>query len=427
VKFLPRVRLLKLNSDSAVTFPHRYTSTIKPYVPYDPASRIQDFLAFGEFGDVNPSVADSSTFTFLSPDTMREAFEHAIEGCFLYSRHWNPTNKYLAQALATLEDTRAAHVTASGIAAIACVIVQLCSAGDHFICARTIYGGTYALIKNFLPRFGIDVTFVDIQDLSAVAAAIKPQTKLIYCESISNPLLEVADMRELASLAHKHKLQFVVDNTFSPMLLTPKRLGADVVIHSLTKFINGTSDCVAGCICGTEELIDDLSNVNSGACMLLGPVLDSHRSASILKNLHSLHIRMKQHSANAAYLATVLVEKGFPVYYPGLPSHPRHALMAETMNPSFGYGGVLAIDVGSGDKADKVMTLMQQEKVGYLAVSLGYFKTLFSSPSASTSSEIPPEDRAEMGLSEGLIRISVGLDENIERSADRILNCLSRI
>jgi len=398
-----------------------------PYKPHDAASRIQDYLVFGEFGDVNPSITDSSTFTFLSPATMHEVFEHEIEGCFLYSRHWNPSNKYLSRALAALEDTESAHATSSGISAIACVIAQLCGCGDEMVCSRTIYGGTYALIKNFLPRLGIETAFVNILDLEAVEKAITPKTKLIFCESISNPLLDVADMQALAAIADRHGIKLVVDNTFSPMVLTPARLGAHIVVHSLTKFINGTSDCVAGCICASREFIDELSNVNSGACMLLGPVLDSIRAASILKNLHSLHIRMQKHSANGLHLACGLTSSGYVVHYPGLPEHPQHALMRSIMNPQMGFGGMLALDVETEDRANRLMTMMQEEKVGYLAVRLGYFKTLFSSPSSSTSSEIPEEERHGMGLSDGLVRISVGLDQDIDRSLQRILDCLGRL
>ncbi|HTQ09934.1 MAG TPA: PLP-dependent transferase, partial [Fimbriimonadaceae bacterium] len=226
---------------------------------------------------------------------------------------------------------------------------------------------------------------------------------------------------------NRHGIKLVVDNTFSPMVLTPARLGAHVVVHSLTKFINGTSDCVAGCICASSEFIDELSNVNSGACMLLGPVLDSIRAASILKNLHSLHIRMQKHSANAMHLACGLTDRGFTVHYPGLPDHPQHAFMRSIMNPQMGFGGMLALDVETEERANRLMTMMQEEKVGYLAVSLGYFKTLFSSPSSSTSSEIPEEERHGMGLSDGLVRISVGLDQDIERSLQRILDCLGRL
>ncbi len=391
---------------------------------FDPSTEIQDYLVFGEYGDVNPSITDSSTYTFLNPKTMEELFEHEKEGCFLYSRHWNPTNKYLADALARLEDTEAAIVTASGMGAISAVVFQLCSSGDEIISSRTIYGGTYALFKNFLPKFGIKVHFVNITDLNSVKSLVNEKTKIIYTEAISNPLLEIADIPKLSEISKANNINLVVDNTFSPIFITPKHLGADIIIHSLTKFINGTSDCVAGCVCSTKEFISQLTDINSGASMLLGPVLDSYRAASILKNLHSLHIRMKKHSENAQYIAERLSELGIKVFYPGLKTHKGHQLLNEIMNEGFGYGGMIAIDAETTEKANELMTLMQQEKVGYLAVSLGYFKTLFSSPGHSTSSEIPEEERKEMGLSDGLIRFSMGLDNNIEKTFERIKKCL---
>ncbi|MCB0833490.1 MAG: aminotransferase class I/II-fold pyridoxal phosphate-dependent enzyme [Bacteroidetes bacterium] len=391
---------------------------------FDPSARIQDYLVFGEFGDVNPSITDSSTFTFMNPTRMKEVFDHEIEGCFLYSRHWNPINKDLARALAWMEDSEAAQVTASGMSAISCVILQLCHSGDEILSSRTIYGGTYALFKNFLPRLGITVKFVNMQDVDEVKKQITSKTRVLYTEAVSNPLLEVADLPELSKLAHGHGMKLVVDNTFSPMSISPIRLGADVVIHSMTKFINGTSDCVAGCICTTSELVHQLTDINEGACMLFGPVLDSYRAASILKNLHSLHIRVKQHSANALYMATELDKLGLRVHYPGLPGHPQHALMKTIMNWDFGFGGMLALDVEEEAKADELMTRMQEEKVGYLAVSLGYFKTLFSAPGHSTSSEIPEAERKRMGLSDGLVRVSVGLDNDIHRSFERIKKAL---
>lgn len=394
---------------------------------FDPSIGIQDYLAFGEFGDVNPSITDSSTFTFLTPEKMEEAFDHDTEGCFLYSRHWNPTNKYLARALAAMEDTESAQVTASGMSAIACSILQICHSGDEVISGRTIYGGTYAFFKNFLPRLGIKTRFVNIQDLNAVENAVNENTKVIYAESKSNPLLEVADIPQLSAVANAHDLKLIIDNTFSPMILSPHRLGAHVVVHSLTKFINGTSDCVAGCICSTQDFINHLVDVNTGATMLLGPVLDSTRAASILKNLHSLHIRMKQHSTNAMFLAQNLSELGVKVFYPGLPQHPQHRLMKELMNEQFGFGGMLSLDVGDDKKANDLMRSMQEERIGYLAVSLGYFKTLFSSPGHSTSSEIPHEEREQIGLSDGLVRISVGLDNDISRSFERIKKCLAKV
>lgn len=394
---------------------------------FDPSVEIQDYLVFGEYGDVNPSITDSSTYTFLNPETMKELFEHEVEGCFLYSRHWNPTNKYLADALAKLEDAEAAIVTGSGMSAIACSVLQLCGCGDEIISSRTIYGGTYAFFKNFLPKHGINVKFVNIQNLDEVKKAITPKTKIIYTESVSNPLLEIADLPKLGNIANQHNIKLMVDNTFSPIFITPLHLGAHIVIHSLTKFINGTSDCVAGCICSSKEFIDQLMDINSGAAMLLGPVLDSYRAASIMKNLHSLHIRIKKHSDNAMYLAENFEKLGLKVFYPGLKSHKGHKLVNELMNDRFGYGGMLAIDAGNSDTADKLMAEMQFAKVGYLAVSLGYFKTLFSSPGHSTSSEIPEEERAAMGLSEGLVRISIGLDNNIEKTFFRIKKCLASV
>jgi methionine-gamma-lyase len=396
-------------------------------MPFEPASEIQDYLVFGEYGEVNPSINDSSTYTFLNPGTMAELFEHEIEGCFLYSRHWNPSNKYLARALAAMESTESAHVTASGMSAIACTLLQLCGQGDHIIASRTIYGGTYALLKNLLPRFGIETRFVNLHNPAEIRAALSERTRLIYGESISNPLLEVADIPALAELAHAHGLQLVIDNTFSPLMLTPARLGADVTLHSLTKFINGTSDCVAGAVCGPKALMDELSNVNHGATMLLGPVLDSFRSASILKNLHSLHLRIQKHSANALALAQALQSWGIKVFYPGLPEHPDHTRLNGLINPGYGYGGMLVMDAGDAARANALMERLQQEKFGYLAVSLGYFKTLFSAPGHSTSSEIPPDERARMGLSDGMIRISVGLDHDMPRSIERVRHSLSAV
>jgi methionine-gamma-lyase len=376
---------------------------------------------------VNPSITDSSTFTFLNPATMEEAFEHDIEGCFLYSRHWNPTNKYLADALARMEDGESAQVMASGMGAISTTLLALCSGGDEIVSGRTIYGGSYALMKNLLPRFGIVTRFVDSGDLDAVRAAFTDRTRVLYVESISNPLLQVADLPALAAVAHAHGATLVVDNTFSPMLISPLRHGADIVAHSMTKYINGTSDCVAGCVVSSHAFIDRLNDVNAGTSMLLGPVLDSLRAASILKNLHSLHIRMRQHGANALALARRLAARGLRVHYPGLPEHPQHALYQRIANPGYGHGGMMSVDVGTVDNAHRLMAKMQEAKVGYLAVSLGYFKTLFSCPGHSTSSEIPHDERERMGLSDGLIRFSIGLDNEIERTGDLIERCLDSI
>ncbi len=394
---------------------------------FKPANNIQDLQYFGEFGGVNPSISDSSTYTFLSAKTMFDTFEGNADGCYLYSRHSTPSNLYLGEALAAMEGTETANVSASGMGAITPVLLQLCSSGDHIVSSRTIYGGTYAFLKNFTPRFNIETSFVDITKLDSVEAAITPNTKVLYCESVSNPLLEVADIKGLAKLAKKHNLKFVVDNTFSPLSISPATLGADIVIHSLTKFINGSSDTVGGVVCGTQEFINDLRNVNDGASMLLGSTMDSLRAASVLKNLRTLHIRMQQHSLNASYLAEKFEADGLKTVYPGLKSHPSHELFKSMMNEKYGFGGMLTIDVGSLEKANELMELMQHKNLGYLAVSLGFYKTLFSAPGSSTSSEIPENEQKDMGLSDGLIRFSIGLDADIERTYEMMRSCMEAL
>lgn len=392
---------------------------------FKPANNIQDLQYFGEFGGVNPSISDSSTYTFLSAKTMFDTFEGNADGCYLYSRHSSPSNLYLGEALSAMEGTETANVTASGMGAITPVILQLCGAGDHVVSSRTIYGGTYAFLKNFTPKLQIETTFVDITKLDVVEAAIKPNTKILYCESVSNPLLEVADIKGLSELTKKHGLKLVVDNTFSPLSISPAKLGADIVVHSLTKFINGASDTVGGVVCGTQEFIDNLRNVNDGACMLLGSTMDSLRAASILKNLRTLHIRMQQHSKNAMYLAQKFEADGLKTVYPGLESHPSHELFKSMMNETYGFGGMMTVDVGSLEKANELMELMQTKNLGYLAVSLGFYKTLFSAPGTSTSSEIPEEEQKDMGLSDGLIRFSIGLDADIERTYTLMKSCMT--
>ena len=391
------------------------------------ADDLQDLQYFGEYGGVNPSISDSSTYTFLSAKTMFDTFEGNTEGCYLYSRHSSPSNLYLGEALAALEGTETANVTASGMGAISAVILQLCNAGDHIVSSRTIYGGTYALMKNFLKKFNIGISFVDTTNLDAVAKSITPKTKMLYCESVSNPLLEVADLQELSKLAKKHDIPLVVDNTFSPLSISPAKLGADIVIHSLTKFINGTSDCVAGAVCGTKEFCLGLKDVNNGAGMLLGSTLDSLRASSILKNMRTLHIRMKKHSENAMYLSKNFEKDGLRVVYPGLKSHVGHEVMKKQYNMEYGFGGLLTLDVGSLEKANALMELMQKKHLGYLAVSLGFYKTLFSAPGTSTSSEIPMEEQIEMGLSNGLIRFSIGLDDHIDRTYMAMKDCLIKL
>jgi len=390
---------------------------------FDPATRIQRLENFGEFGGVNPSITDSSTFTFMSAKTMLDTFHGEAEGCFLYSRHWNPSNKNLSEAMAAMEGTEGAWVTGSGMGAITTVLLQLCNAGDHIVTSVTTYGGTYAFLKNYLPKFNIEVTFVNISDLESVESAIKPNTKLIYTESVTNPMLQVSNIPKLSDIAKKYDTKLVVDNTFTPMILSPFILGADIVVYSITKFINGKNDCIAGAICASNDFIVSISDVNDGTAMLLGPVLDPMRSSSILKNLHTLHIRMMQHSKNAMYLANKFKEIGLKFSYPGIPEHTDYKLFNSIRNEAFGYGGMIAIDMETAERAANLMELMQEKGVGYHAVSLGYFKTLFSNSGKSTSSEVPENVQLAMGMSPGLVRFSVGLDHDIESTYNLIYSC----
>lgn len=392
-----------------------------------PASIIQDLQNFGEFGGVNPSISDSSTYTFMTAKSMKETFDGQAEGCYLYSRHTSPSNQYLSSALAKIEATESATVFASGLGAISSVILQICQKGDHIIASRTIYGGTYAFLKNVLPKFGIETTFVDFTNCQTIEDAIRTETKILYCESMSNPLLEIPDFKKVSQVSKAYQTQFIVDNTFTPLMIQPANYGADVVIHSLTKFMNGSSDAVAGAVCASSMFIDSLMNVNTGLAMLLGQTLDSLRSASILKNLHTLHIRMQKHSKNALYLAEQFEAAGFKVCYPGLKSHPQHNMLSSYFYKDMGYGGIMTIDFENLDKANSIMEMMQYRNIGYLAVSLGFYKTLFSASGTSTSSEISEEEQQKMGLSEGLVRFSIGLDHDIKKTFKEMIKAINLV
>lgn len=394
---------------------------------HKPADIIQDLQNFGEYGGVNPSIADSSTFTYLKASTMQAVFEGEQDGCHLYTRHTNPSTSYLANALAGMENSEAAYVASSGMGAITSCTLQICKTGDEIIASRTIYGGTYAFFKNFLPRLGIKVHFVDITKTEQIKELINQNTKMVYCETMSNPLLEIADLPEISQLTKHTDIQLVVDNTFTPLVVAPIELGADIVIHSLTKYINGASDAVGGVVCANAEFIAAMLDVNDGAGMLLGPVMDSVRAASILKNMRTLALRIKQHSNNALYLSKKFTKDGIKTFYPGIPSHSQHELMTSMFNEDFGYSGMLVLDVKTKENAFALMEAMQNDNVGYLAVSLGFYKTLFSAPGTSTSSEIPEEEQDQMGLSPGMVRISIGIDNDIERTYTKIKKCMKEL
>lgn len=394
---------------------------------FDPAMAINAVAETSTERGVNPSINDSATFCFPYGQTMTDTFHGETEGFFLYSRHWNPSNLALSKALAAMEGTEAAWVTASGMGAITCALLHCAKKGDHIVASTTVYGGTYAFLKNYVGRFGIDVTFVDTTNLEQVKEACKPNTTVIYTETMSNPLLRIANVPELRKIADSLGAKLIIDNTFTPMIFPAYHLGAHIVVYSMTKFINGKNDCVAGAICADAEFINSMIDVNNGTAMLLGPVLDSFRSTSILKNLYTLHIRMQQHSKNAMYLAEKFNLIGIKANYPGLKDHIDHKLMKSQMNEKFGFGGMIAIDLITTERANQFMEIMQNKGVGYLAVSLGYFRTLFSCSGKSTSSELPEDVQKEMGMSEGLVRYSVGLDNDIEYTFEQIKDALKEV
>jgi len=375
---------------------------------------------FGEHGGVNMSVETSSTFTVIDPETMPDLFQGRAgpdKGCYLYGRHFNPTVYNLGRQMAALEGTAAAYCTASGMAAISGVIMSLCNAGDEVVASDTIYGGSYALLHDFLPaKSGITTRFVDITDLDAVANAITDKTRLVFTESISNPTLRVADIPRLSALAKEKGIPVVVDNTFSPLILSPAVLGADIVVHSITKYISGASDVIAGAICGSEEFIGELMDLHMGPLMLLGPTMDPNVAAGISLRIPHLPLRMRAHSERALAITARLDELGLKVGYPGLPQYPDHALFRELHCEEYGYGGVFTLDVGDEETANALMSCLQNEqRFGYLAVSLGYFDTLMSCSGSSTSSEMSDEDKDSAGISPGLLRISIGYTGTLEQ------------
>lgn len=374
---------------------------------------------FGEHGGVCPSISRSSTFTVMSPETMPEIFKGVRGpdqgGCYLYSRHFNPTVDVMARYLAAMEGTEYAIGTASGMAAIACTLMQLCRQGDHVVASHTIYGGSHALLEDLLPEMGIAVTFVDPTHPQAFQAATRAETRVWYTETLGNPTLALADIPELARRAHAREIALVVDNTFTPMLVSPAVLGADVVIYSLTKFINGASDLLAGAICSRRSFIRRLMDLHKGRAMLLGPALDPRAAFDVIQRIPHLAVRMREHGRRALALAEHLEEWGAAVTYPGLVSFPQHAAMRKLINPGYGFGGMLTIDCGTQKKAETLMDILQNRaRFGFMAVSLGYFDTLMSCSGSSTSSEIDEADRRAMGLSPGLLRMSVGFTGNLQ-------------
>lgn len=326
----------------------------------------------------------------------------------IYSRFTNPTVRVFEERLAALEGGERCIAVASGMAAIASTAFGLLKSGDHVVCSRGVFGNTVLLFQNFLGKFGVSTTFVDLTDEAAWEAAIRPETRFLFLETPSNPLTEIADIRKLANLAHDHKALLVVDNCFcTPALQKPLLMGADLVIHSATKFLDGQGRCVGGAIVGPNELLEKqiYPFLRTG-----GPSMSPFNAWVFLKGLETLGIRMRAHGENALGLAEWLESQGWVrrVYYPGLVSHPQHELATRQQKSG---GGIVSFEVEGGREA--AWRLIDSTRMLSITANLGDTKTTITHPATTTHGRLSEAERAAAGIGDGLIRIAVGL-ENLE-------------
>jgi cystathionine beta-lyase/cystathionine gamma-synthase len=336
-----------------------------------------------------------------------------------YARTQNPTRMALERNIAAMEHGKTGFAFASGMAAIG-AITTLLKSGDHVIVSDNTYGGTYRLFDKVLTRYQLTFTYVDTSDLDAVARAIVPSSRMLFVETPTNPVMRITDLGAAADLAHRHGMRFVVDNTFaSPFIQRPIELGADIVTHSTTKYLNGHSDSVGGIVIAErDDDIEWLQFVQNAEGAILGPF----DSFLVLRGTKTLPLRMQQHSRNGMALAEFVAAhpKVKQVYYPGLCTHPQHELARRQMN---GFGGMLAFDVGSLEAARRVLNAV---RLHALAESLGGVETLISHPATMTHASVPPERRAALGITDGMVRISAGL-EDIEDLKEDLNQALERV
>ena len=364
-------------------------------------------------GALATPITQTSTFVFESAQQGAARFALEEPG-YIYTRIGNPTQAALEEKLAVLEGGEAALATASGISAISTTLLTLCGQGDHIVSSGAIYGCTHALLSHSLPKFGIDVDFVDASNVDNIKEAIKPNTKIIYIETPANPTLAVMDVKACAQLAHDNGALLVVDNTFmSPYCQNPLKLGADIVVHSLTKYINGHGDVVAGVIVGKQDFINQARFV--GVKDITGGVISPFNAWLTLRGLKTLAVRMDRHCSNAMKVAEFLEQHPAvtKVNYPGLPSHPSHELAKKQMSD---FGGVISFEINGG--VQEGQTIMNSVELCLLAVSLGDTETLIQHPASMTHSPMSPEQRMAAGIPDGLIRISVGLEDAEDIIAD---------
>ena len=340
----------------------------------------------------------------------------------IYSRFTNPTVRVFQDRLAALEGGETCIATSSGMAAILATCMALLKSGDHIVSANAVFGTTVSLFNQYLSKFGVAVSYVPLSDLSAWEAAIRPQTRLLFLETPSNPLMELADIRALAELAHARDCLLVVDNCFcTPALQQPFKLGADLVIHSGTKYLDGQGRCVGGAVIGDQQRVGtDIY----GFLRTAGPSLSPFNAWVFLKGLETLNLRMRAHSEAALHLARWLetqpaIER---VYYPGLPSHPQHDLARRQQS---GFGGIVSFDLRGGREA--AWRLIDATRMISITANLGDAKSTITHPATTTHGRLTPQERAAAGIGEGLVRISAGLEEvaDIQRDLERGLRLLA--
>ena len=354
----------------------------------------------------------TSSYVFASAAEAAARFSGEEPGN-IYSRFTNPTVRTFEKRLASLEMAECCVATASGMSAITATILGLLKTGDHIVSSRSIFGTTTVLLTNIVAKLGIDTTFVELSDLSAWEQAIKPETKLLFMETPSNPLTELVDITALADIAHKHGCLLAVDNCLcTPALQQPIVLGADIVIHSATKYIDGQGRCMGGAVCGTNDVVGEGV---FGFLRSAGPTMSTFNAWVFLKGLETLKLRMQAHSAAAQELAEWLEQQAEVkrVFYPGLESHPQHAL-AKTQQS--GFGGLLSFELNGG--IAEGWSLIDATKLLSITANLGDTKTTITHPATTTHGRLTPQQRDEAGISDGLIRIAVGLEDIEDIKAD---------
>lgn len=363
------------------------------------------------FGEHSEPLFLTSSYVFDSAEQAAARFAGSDVGN-VYSRYTNPTVAVFEQRLAALEGAEMAVATASGMAAILSMCMALLKTGDHVICSRSVFGTTTVLFTKYMQKFGVDVTFVALTDLAAWQAAIKPNTRLLFLETPSNPLNEVVDIAAVADIAHRANALLAVDNCFcTPALQVPLKLGADIVVHSATKYIDGQGRCLGGAVAGKKVLMDEVLAFLRTA----GPTLSAFNAWVMLKGLETLGLRMRAHSDNALALAQWLVQQPSieKVFYCGLPEHPQHDLAKKQQ---CGFGGVLSFAV-KGDKAS-AWRFINATRMVSLTANLGDTKTTIVHPATTTHGRLSPEDRAQAGITDNMIRVSVGLEDIADILAD---------